>query len=389
MPRDERIVIGAGPAGCAVALHLARGGAAPLLLERSQQPRPRLCGEFISAEAVAALAQLGVDVWSLGGQPTHRLRLVQRDRIIEAELPFTACGLSRRALDGALQKSALAAGVPLWRGARVGIQRLASAQQPFELQVHTAHAPTLTLHTQCLLLACGKTDLAPLQRRARSAPEPLLGLQAHLRLQPDQLQALRGHVEVMLFDAGYGGLQPVEGDRVNLCLLLRHERGQRAGHGHGADLQALLQGLQHECPLLAQRLRGAVWDDDAPRSAFRVPYGYLHRASDTDPPGLWRLGDQAAVIPSYTGDGVAIALHSAELAARMLLAGAGAQRYHRRLHSDLRLQMGGALALYRLGAQPRTRALLWPLLQRWPALPRWLARMTRLSAGGSWLADLR
>lgn len=378
MPGEPRIVIGAGPAGCALAIRLARAGATPLLLERSAQPQPRLCGEFISAEAVAALAALGVDVWALGGQPTHRLRLVQGQRVIEVELPFTAYGLSRGALDGALQSRALAAGVPLWRGARASVLRLADAAQPFLLQVRSRCGPPLPLHTRCLILACGKTDLSPLQRRAARAPEPLLGLQTHLRLHPAQHDALHGAVEVMLFDRGYGGLQRVEGDRVNLCLLV-HRDAARNG-SHGADLQALLQSLQQQCPLLAERLHGATWDADAPRSVYRVPYGYLHRASAADPPGLWRLGDQAAVIPSYTGDGVAIALHSAALAAHELLAGASARQYHERLHRELSAQMATAVGLYRLGAQPRTRALLWPLLQRWPALPRWLARMTRVPA---------
>lgn len=343
MPGEPRIVIGAGPAGCALGIRLARAGATPLLLERSAQPQPRLCGEFISAEAVAALAALGVDVWALGGQPTHRLRLVQGQRVIEVELPFTAYGLSRGALDGALQSRALAAGVPLWRGARASVLRLADAAQPFLLQVRSRCGPPLPLHTRCLILACGKTDLSPLQRRAARAPEPLLGLQTHLRLHPAQHDALRGAVEVMLFDRGYGGLQRVEGDRVNLCLLV-HRDAARNG-SHGADLQALLQSLQQQCPLLAERLHGATWDADAPRSVYRVPYGYLHRASAADPPGLWRLGDQAAVIPSYTGDGVAICALSS-----------------------------------RCKRSWYCRALLWPLLQRWPALPRWLARMTRVPA---------
>ena len=42
-----------------------------------------------------------------------------------------------------------------------------------------------------------------------------------------------------------------------------------------------------------------------------------------DPPGLFRLGDQAAVIASFTGDGVALALASGSLAARTWIAGSG------------------------------------------------------------------
>jgi menaquinone-9 beta-reductase len=372
MQVPERIVIGAGPAGSAVAQLLARAGHPPLLLERSASVRPRLCGEFISGEAAASLAALGVDVVKLGGQPTHRLRLACGSQLVEAELPFTAYGLSRGVLDAALQERAQAAGVLLWRGARAGVRQLAAADgRAHRLHITTTEGMALELPARTLLLACGKTDIAALQRRPRREPEPLIGLQLHLRLLPQQMRALRGHVEVMLFDSGYGGLQPVEGDRANLCLLLR--RGPQ-----GVRLPALLQALGHECPLLAQRLQGASGEDASPRSIFRVPYGYLHRASTRDPPRLWRLGDQAAVIPSFTGDGVAIALHSAAVAAQELLAGATAQHYHQRLRRELLAQMIRAQLLYELGRHRPLRGVLLPLLRRWPALPGWLARITRI-----------
>lgn len=380
----ERIVVGAGPAGCAAAVLLAQAGQPPLLLERSARLQPRPCGEFVSGEAAAALAALGVDLAALGAQPTQRLRLAWGTQCLEAELPFTAFGLSRFALDGALQARAQALGVPLWRGARASVPplvpphvpphvpQLAPPRQPHLLRVTTRHGAALQLHTPTLLLACGKTDMAALQRRPRHPPEPLLGWQLHLRLQPAQMRALHGHVEVMLFDdgGGYGGLQPVENGRANLCLLV--PRGPCS-----ADLPRLLQALGRQCPLLAQRLQGASWDDAAPRCIFRVPYGYLHRPSELDPPGLWRLGDQAAVIPSFTGDGMAIALHSAALAAQELLAGASAAHYHQRLRRELRAQMAVARTLYRLNRRP-VRGVLLALLRRWPALTGWLAQMTRV-----------
>lgn len=264
MGEHERIVIGAGPAGCAVALRLAAAGQRPLLLERSRAVRPRLCGEFVSAEAAAALAALGVDVAALGGRETRHLRLAFGRQCIEAELPFTAFGLSRAALDAALQARVQAAGVPLWRGARASLREVATARRPHRLCVTMPDGTAAALHTRSLLLACGKTDLAPLQRRPRRAPESLVGLQWHLRLQPEHLHALHGHVEVLLFEHGYGGLQPVEDGRVNLCLLV-------PPGPPGVHLPALLRALGGECPLLAQRLDGAQGLETAPRTIFRVP----------------------------------------------------------------------------------------------------------------------
>jgi flavin-dependent dehydrogenase len=363
------VVVGAGLAGSAAAVLLARHGLQPLVLERTATPQPRICGEFISTEAVAALAALGVDVHALGGQRTRRLRLACGALRIEAELPFEAVGLSRHTLDGALQQAAVDAGARLQRGQRATIAQLADGSAPYALRLSDGSL----LHTPTLMLACGKTDLAPLQRQPVRRPEPLVGWQLHLRLQPAQRAALQGCVEVALFDGGYAGLQAVEGDRVNLCLLA-HRSPATPG------LQALLQALQQSCPLLAERLEGARWLDPAPQSIYRVPYGHLFRPTPQDPPGLWRLGDQAVVIPSFTGDGMAIALHSAALAAHGLLQGDTAQHYHRQLLHDVGPQVRRAHALYRAGQTRPGRSALLALLRRWPSLLGWIAAMTRVPA---------
>jgi flavin-dependent dehydrogenase len=66
-----------------------------------------------------------------------------------------------------------------------------------------------------------------------------------------------------------------------------------------------------------------------PLAVGGVPYGFRHR--DNGPgegDGFYRVGDQAAVIPSFTGSGVAVALHSGLAAAAAILAGTGARRFH-------------------------------------------------------------
>ncbi len=370
MSDEPLVIVGAGLAGSATALLLARGGRPPpLLLERTLQTEPRLCGEFISAEAAQMLTRLGVDALALGGQPTRRLRVASGRRVIEAELPFTAIGLTRRTLDSALQQQAQAAGVRLLRGQRVSVQRVGNAVDPFVLQLPDA----AEIRTPTLMLATGKTDLAPLPRRPLREPEPLVGMRLHLKLAPSQARAIEGHVEVVLTRNGYGGLQPVEGGRVNLCLLMQRDPSRP----RPADL---LAALRTDCSLLAERLEGAQVMPEPPETIYRVPYGHLHQASPSDPPGLWRLGDQAAVIPSFTGDGMAIALHSATLAAHTLLDGKTAGDYHRGLRADLQAQIRRAHGLYRFGRQPAGQAVMLALLQRFPLLLRFIAAMTRVPA---------
>jgi len=149
-------------------------------------------------------------------------------------------------------------------------------------------------------------------------------------------------VELMLFAGGYAGLQPVEGGRANLCLLVQRDRFTAIGR----NWPALLAAIGAETPALGVRLDGATPEWTRPMTIAGLPYGLVVRASETD--GMWRLGDQAAVIPSFSGDGMSIALHSARLAASAYLAGQGAQAYQARLAADVGAQVWRATWLSRI-----------------------------------------
>src|SRR5206468_652096 len=55
----DAVVVGAGPAGAATALHLARAGARVILLDRARFPRDKPCSEYLSPETTRLLARLG------------------------------------------------------------------------------------------------------------------------------------------------------------------------------------------------------------------------------------------------------------------------------------------------------------------------------------------
>jgi flavin-dependent dehydrogenase len=54
------VVVGAGPAGAALGLELARRGRGVLILERSRFPRDKPCGDCVNPGALAELRRLGV-----------------------------------------------------------------------------------------------------------------------------------------------------------------------------------------------------------------------------------------------------------------------------------------------------------------------------------------
>lgn len=358
------LVAGGGLAGAGAAALLARAGKAVTLVERTAGPTDKICGEFLSAEAAGTLAALGLDVAALGGAPISHVRLVRGGKVVATALPFAGVGLSRRVLDEALLQHAAACGVDVRRGQAV--RGVTVDDESVALEVDGGG----TLCGGRLLLATGKHELRG-WRRAEGAENGLVGFKMYFRLAPDALATLAGHVELIMFRDGYAGLQMVEGERANLCLLVNKARLAACGGWDG-----LLAWLCEASPHLAARLAGADALLAAPLSIARVPYGFVHRAAG--PSLVYRLGDQAGVIQSFTGDGMAIALHSAMLAARAVLRGAPSAVYHRQLARDVTGQIWRAGALYRMASAPAAQPALLGLARLWPAGLALAARMTRV-----------
>lgn len=359
------LVAGGGVAGAAVACLL---GPDALLIEREAAAHDKVCGEFISTEAQGYLVRLGLDIRTLGAAPIDGVRLVHGDRMASAPLPFRAYGLTRRALDPALLDLAARRGAQVLRGHAVrGV--LASGSGADGLDV----AGQGKLPGDAVFLATGKHDLRGVRRRLAQPPEDLIGLKMYFHLRADQAADLAGHVELLLLRGGYAGLQLVEGGVANLCLLLRRADFTAAG----ACWPGVQEGLERDAPHLRRRLAGAAALLDRPLSVFRVPYGYVHRPVPADMPGLFRLGDQVAVIPSFTGDGVSIALHTA-FAAVAAMRATDAGHYHSRMQRDVSEQIARAGILLRAGRS--VPGLAVQAARLWPGALRWIASMTRVPA---------
>jgi flavin-dependent dehydrogenase len=363
------LIVGGGPAGSAAATILAGAGREVILFERSAAPTDKVCGDFLSAEAITALQGFGLDLAALSPVPIRRLRLLHDGRLVEIMLPFQAYGLTRRILDEALLRLAASAGVNVVRGRTVRSVRPACDR----LMVRIDGMPEALADT--VFLATGKHDLHDTPRPGRASGA--IGLKMYFRLSPAQDLALGDAIELMLFAGGYAGLQRVAAERAVLCMTFVRDR-LRAG---SAKWPAVLRLLQAECPHLATRLTAAEPVLAKPLAIAGTPYGFVYRPEPMAPPGLFRLGDQACVIPSLTGDGVAIALHSARLAADICLgSGNAAALYHQRLRQRLRWQMQLATALQRVCVRPGLQAALLTLCGFCPAIPALAARWTRLRA---------
>jgi len=293
--RRAPLILGGGPAGAAAAITLAQVGTRALVIERTRETGDVLCGGFLSWRTLAAVERLGVDPDTLGQAVVRRVRLFAAGRVVEAPLPALARGVSRHRLDSLLLARAAAAGAAVERGV--------TARAVEDGVVRTADGALLA--SDGLFLASGKQDVRGMARPA-AGRDPALGLRTRRAASAALARLIGDAVELHLFRGGYAGVVRQEDGSVNVCLALRRSRLSAAG-----TPARLLETLAAEAPALGERLGGAA--DGTIEAVANVPYGW--RAS-SGAAGLFRLGDQAAVIPSLAGEGMGIALASGVSAAR-------------------------------------------------------------------------
>ena len=181
--------------------------------------------------------------------------------------------------------------------------------------------------------------------------------------------AVAGAIELHLLDRGYVGLALQEDGSANLCMAVHRSRLTEAG-----SPAALLAALAREAPVLGERM--VDLSPDTPIDAIaNVPYGWRATSGVA---GLFRLGDQAGVIPSLAGEGMGIALASGLSAAAAYRrdgtqgAAAWQARFARRLARPI-----GIASLVRRLAESRHAPLLMPLLR--PTLIQIVANATRVA----------
>jgi flavin-dependent dehydrogenase len=363
--QDEVLIIGGGVAGCAASIALARKGRSVTLIEREPTPRHKVCGEFLSGEALEDLRALGIDVASLGAVPIHNVRLAAARRAAQAPLPFPAASLTRKALDTALIAEAIAAGVRVESGRSVESlgRTTANVWQVVLDDGSTREAPTA-------FLATGKHDLRGHGRP--KDPHRWVAFKMYYRLTPAQTAELRDASELTLYAGGYGGIQPVENGIANFCCVVQHRYFARAG----LRWEGLIAKMQQDCPHLAMRLHDAEPLLDKPITITHIPYGHIRRTTED---GLYCMGDQAVVIPSFTGDGISIALHTARRAAAAYLAGEPAPIFQPKLRSAMLPQMRLAVLAADGLNNAVARAVLPFFLRVWPGAMRVTASLTRVT----------
>ena len=298
----DALVIGGGLAGCSTALQLARRGHSVLLAEQSTYPRHKLCGEFLSPEAQSSFRRLGVleAAHDAGAATIRQTRLTAPSgTATKHTLPNTALGLSRYQLDRLLFRQACATGVDGRPGTRV-TNVDGSLDEGFAVTVGGE-----TVEARLVLGAYGRRGHLDrtLDRPFLKQRTPYVGFKAHYA--GSSAADVSNTIELHSAPGGYCGLSPVEDDRINVCWIGHTDALTDAG---GTPAAMLKESLRQN-PVLDERLRGLHRVSDQFRAVSQVPLMPKSRFAG----GVCMIGDAAGMIAPLCGDGMAMALRTADL----------------------------------------------------------------------------
>lgn len=298
------VIVGAGPAGSAMAVALAAYGWLVLLVERDEFPRHKVCGEFISPETQSVLRNLGLhqEIAALHPVPLHTTKVVSRfAQTLQRPLPGEAWGLSRFCFDAALAAAAAARGVEVCTGTTATRFEMYEGYVHLHLRDRQKSYPVMA---RTAIMACGRSAPPGLAagRKGDASQRRYVGAKCHyVGVQT------AGEVELYFFPGGYAGINPIEGGRANLCVLATYEAFARTGRSIAGILAAAMDGNL----ALAQKMAGATALVETECAVAAVD---TQRNAQT-----WgkmaQIGDSAVMLPPLCGDGMAMALRSAQLCA--------------------------------------------------------------------------
>ncbi|MGH9535409.1 MAG: NAD(P)/FAD-dependent oxidoreductase [Terriglobales bacterium] len=298
-------VVGGGPGGAMTAWRAARLGLRVVVLEQGKFPRDKVCGEFVSAEALELLAEAAPSAVAEAPAIAAVAWVTRSGRRGDFALPAPGRAISRWRLDAALWAAAGACGAERRGGARAKAWHSENGANG-RLEYETPDGRPAELRARALVMAAGRWWRMEGLGGGAAGARPgaaWVGLKAHIR----GVQA--PSLEMFALDNGYCGLAPMEGGEVNVCALVRSPPQELAGC---RDLTHWL-GV-HSAPL-GERLHGAAmaWP---PQVTAPVFLGGPRRRS----PRVFWVGDAGEFADPFTGSGLARAMLAGALAAEIAAA---------------------------------------------------------------------
>jgi menaquinone-9 beta-reductase len=293
-------IIGGGLAGLFSAIVLAKKGHQVALFEKKEYPFHRVCGEYISTEVSPLLEHLGLFPHQFKPSQISRVMISSSlGSTLKSPLAMGGFGISRYSLDQYWAHIAQELGVQLFTG--ISVENYQFEKDNFQLQL----SGEKTFSVRTLIAAYGKRSKLDLlkNRSFTTKRSPYVGVKYHIRMPfPADLIALHN------FPGGYCGLSAIEDGKLNLCYLAGREGLRAAGNIEQFEHRVLQQN-----PYLKEVWEKAEFLFEKPEVINEISFAPRSPVEDH----ALMVGDTAGLITPLCGNGMAIAIHSAWLAANL------------------------------------------------------------------------
>jgi flavin-dependent dehydrogenase len=297
----DTIIIGGGLAGLCNAIHISKFDKKVLLIEKNEYPKHKVCGEYISNEVLPYLDFLGINPFDFGAVKIDKFQLsTTKNKLISADLPLGGFGISRYQLDFILSEKAKENGVIILQDSVIQI-----AFENDEFTIETKE--NKGFKSKIAIGAFGKRSLldVKMERDFIQKKSPYLGVKIHVKGDfPTNLVALHN------FKGGYCGVSKVENNSINLCYITDFESFKKY-----KNIDDFQENVVFKNKFLKEIFKTS-------KLVFENPLTISQISFETKKPvenHIIMCGDSAGMIHPLCGNGMSMAIRSAQIASKLIL----------------------------------------------------------------------
>lgn len=314
------IIVGAGPGGSATAGHLARSGVKTLLLEKTEFPREKVCGDGLTPRAVKELLELNIDLTTHGWIKNKGLRIIGAGHRLELAWPelsfFPDYGLvrTRADLDEILAKRAADLGADLHQSTAV-TGPVMEEDRIVGVTTKNAAGEERTYRAPIVVAADGNSSRLSLSMGLTKRDDRPLGVavRTYFRSPRHEDDWLESWLELWDRDRllpGYGWIFGVGDGTSNVGLGILNSSPAFSNVDYRALLMRWVASMPKEWGYVPEEMVGPIRGAALPMGFNRTPH--LHK-------GMLLVGDAGGMVNPFNGEGIAYAMESGRIAAETIV----------------------------------------------------------------------
>lgn len=301
MNNFDVIIIGGGLAGLCNAINLSKFDKKVLLIEKNSYPKHKVCGEYISNEVLPYLDFLDFNPFDFGAVKIDEFQLsTTNNKLVKSKLPLGGFGISRYTIDSELYKKAKENGVEILQETVVSVD--------FENDIFTIKTKENKSYTSKICIgAFGKRSNldVEMKRNFIQKKSPYLGVKMHVKTDfPENLVALHN------FKGGYCGVSRVENNSVNLCYITNFKSFKKF-----KNIDDFQENVLFKNHFLKDIFKNSTTVFEQPLTISQISFETKNPVENH----ILMNGDAAGMILPLCGNGMSMAIQSAQICSTLVL----------------------------------------------------------------------